>query len=474
MSRCRILLSAIAASLTLAVVAAVPAAAQVPVPDVQGPIAATATPGDPSRNYPFFASDDGLARDGYVEEEFFISGTATNYVVNGTSTATVGDPAGAPYKTRVVVRRPARAAKFNGTVVVEWYNVSNQYDQEVDWLQSHEHFVREGYAWVGVSAQRAGVHSATGLRAWNPARYGSLDLTAGGTLNGDQLSYDVFSQAGQAVWDGAILNDFRVRQVLATGHSQSAMRLRNYYNSVHPLANVYDGFVMHGLVGPGTVRTDIPTPVFKLQSESDVLLLGQAASRQPDNPYLRTWEVAGTTHGDWKLIIEHGPLRFRDLGTYPDDYPGRPPSGCAAPPFSRIPWYMVQNRAYDWLRDWAMKGKQPPSAPLIELSSTQPAVAVRDEFGNALGGLRLPQFEVPVARDTGLNSGPGFCFLHGAHVRFDRATIDALYPRFTDYVKAIFRETARAQSAGYIDPADAAAIRRHALRNGPVPMEPLF
>ncbi|WP_366246661.1 alpha/beta hydrolase domain-containing protein, partial [Cellulosimicrobium cellulans] len=42
-----------------------------------------------------------------------------------------------------------------------------------DWFQTHEHLVREGYAWVGVSAQRAGVHSATGLRAWSPERYGS-------------------------------------------------------------------------------------------------------------------------------------------------------------------------------------------------------------------------------------------------------------------------------------------------------------
>ncbi len=58
-----------------------------------------------------------------------------------------------------MVRRPVDPATFNGTVIAEWYNVSNQWDQEVDWFQTHEHLVREGYAWVGVSAQRAGVHS---------------------------------------------------------------------------------------------------------------------------------------------------------------------------------------------------------------------------------------------------------------------------------------------------------------------------
>ena len=52
-----------------------------------------------------------------------------------------------------------QAAVLNGTVIAEWMNVSNQWDQEVDWFQSHEHFLREGYVWVGVSAQRAGLHS---------------------------------------------------------------------------------------------------------------------------------------------------------------------------------------------------------------------------------------------------------------------------------------------------------------------------
>ena len=111
---------------------------------------------------------------------------------------------GHAYKTRLVVRRPKSARDFNGTVIVEWYNVSNQYDQEVDWLQTHEHLVREGYAWVGVSAQRAGIHSATGLRAWNPDRYGSLDVTAGGTITDDSLSYDVFSQAAAALEKGPL------------------------------------------------------------------------------------------------------------------------------------------------------------------------------------------------------------------------------------------------------------------------------
>ncbi|HEX4998861.1 MAG TPA: alpha/beta hydrolase domain-containing protein, partial [Terriglobia bacterium] len=81
---------------------------------------------------------------------------------------------GNPYRTRVVVRRPSSQSKFNGTAIVEWTNVSQGHDHEVDWFLSAEHLVRSGYAWVGVSAQSVGVNA---LKEWSPARYGSLNVT---------------------------------------------------------------------------------------------------------------------------------------------------------------------------------------------------------------------------------------------------------------------------------------------------------
>jgi hypothetical protein len=462
-ARSRARTTACAGALLLGALLAPAAGAAVPAPEVIGPVAATAPPGDPSHGYPFFASDDGLAGDGYVEQEFFLDGAATAYDANGSATATVRST-DHDYRTRVVVRRPVAARDFNGTVVLEWFNVSNQYDQEVDWLQTHEHLVREGYAWVGVSAQRAGVHSATGLRAWSPGRYGDLDVTDGGAVTDDALSYDIFSQAAAAVRAGGVLGALQADQVLATGHSQSAGRLRTYVNSVHPLAGVIDGFMLHGLVGNGTIRTDVGVPVFKLQSESDVLLLGQAATRQADTPLLRTWEVAGTSHGDLKLIAEHGPLRVRDIGSPPDEFPIGTPTTCANPPLSRIPFFMAQARGYDWLRTWAGGGAAPPSAPFIELESVTPAVARRDEHGNALGGLRLPQHEVPTALNSGLNSGPGFCFLHGTYRPFDAATLDALYGNHGGYVRRAGGAIRATLAAGYITPEDARQSQVDAAR----------
>ena len=63
----------------------------------------------------------------------------------------------APYTTRAVVMRPVNPRRFNGTVVVEWLNVSGGADAGPDWMLGHNELIREGFVWVGVSAQKVGV-----------------------------------------------------------------------------------------------------------------------------------------------------------------------------------------------------------------------------------------------------------------------------------------------------------------------------
>ena len=67
----------------------------------------------------FNASTMDLATQGYVEEEYLIQGTARTYDIPRDQMSN-GTPSDAthPFKTRLVVRRPALPARFNGTVVV--------------------------------------------------------------------------------------------------------------------------------------------------------------------------------------------------------------------------------------------------------------------------------------------------------------------------------------------------------------------
>src|SRR5262245_46700969 len=219
-------------SLALLVLVPLAAAAQSgpAAPTVSGPVARSSALKDPAHGYPFSATPMDLAKAGYIEEEFFIEGTANRYNTpqgNPPQTGSITD-SGHPYKTRIVVRRPVAKSKFNGTAILEWTNVSQGHDHEVDWFESKEHIVRAGYAWVGVSAQAVGVNA---LKEWSPSRYGSLDVTQGGTVTGDASSYDIFTAAALAVRGKSkvdVLGGLKVERLIASGHPQSAGHLTAY------------------------------------------------------------------------------------------------------------------------------------------------------------------------------------------------------------------------------------------------------
>ncbi len=437
-----------------------PAGATVPNPTVIGPIPVPVPLGDPSHNYPFFATNIDLAAYGYIEEEFFIQGTANSYTIPtlapGTTCATPGVnctgsilASNYPYKTRLVVRRPISKNHFNGVVLLEWQNVTAGYDLDAMWIASNEHFLQAGYAWVGASVQRVGIHQpGTGLKAWSPIRYGTLDVTVGGTILNDALCYDIYSQAAQAIKNPLGIDPMGglpVKLIFAIGASQSASRLVTYYNSVLPLflpTDLLDGFFFS--VGGAQSRNDLEFKRFKLLTETDIATLGQAAIRQPDSDSYRTWEVAGASHFDYYESQGLAPLLARD---------GIPPSprNCTNPPFSHIPFYYVSNAVYDRLVPWVTEGIPPSTAPPIEVISLGPPVVIaRDSFGNALGGIRLSQHAVPTATNTGTNGGPAFCLLYGTYLPFDDATLDALYRNHGDYVSQVNHVTNENLAAGYI------------------------
>src|SRR4051812_37971612 len=113
-----------------------------------------------SRGRPWSRPQADLAARGYVMEEFFLDGMAASYRPrpgaefghDGRWEAERDDSA--PFRTRVLVVRPASGTAFNGTVVVQWLNVTAGY--ELGTADDDE--LLSGFAWVGVSAQRVGIH----------------------------------------------------------------------------------------------------------------------------------------------------------------------------------------------------------------------------------------------------------------------------------------------------------------------------
>lgn len=436
--------------------------------------------------------------DGYVEEEYFLAGTATSFEASetpddGTWDATPAEDA--HYQTRVIVRRPADAAEFSGTVLVEWFNVS-ALEAAPDWAYLSGAIGRDGHAYVGVSAQAQGVEGgdtlldvdvdeeqadaagedgaaatdSSGLKNTDPDRYDTLEHP------GDAYAFDIFSQVGRVVTDspGDLLGDLVPDQVIAMGESQSAMFLTTLINAVHPLGPTFDSFLVHSrgatvpsLDGSYTrssdredaddgapngvlVRTDLDVPVLQVEAETDLTVLGFVHARQPDTELIRTWEIAGTAHADSETLrAALGGPRDPEIGDL---------LGCG--PVNSGPHKEVLRAALAHLVEWTAGGPPPPDGDRLEVDTDGEPAVVRDERGNALGGIRTPMVDVPTATLTGepAEDSGGICSLFGQTIPFDQDTLVELYGDADTYLELFGASADEAVDAGFMLRPDADAL----------------
>jgi hypothetical protein len=391
---------------------------------------------------------------GYQQREYIASGTAYSYRATGaeneSGTWNVAPAGRARYRTRIVVRTPTDPSRFNGTVVVEWLNVSGGGDGAVDSVYLSPELERAGFAWVGVSAQAVGVDD---LRQKDPDRYRSL------THPGDQFSYDIFTQAARALLVAGRSNrlaPLKPERVLAVGESQSAIYLTTYIDAVQPLYHVFDGFLVHsraggavgipggspsgGMLGGGVrIRTDIGVPVLMMITETDESLGQYYNARQPDSRFVRLWDVAGASHADSYIV---SPAESTSLG-------------CSA--IDDAPSHFIFAAALAAVTDWMRSGRPPPPAPRLDVQEVDGTPTVLDnKNGSAIGGIQGPWEREPVAAYSGRApaGAPGFCGLFGHTDPFSTTELNVLYGSKSAYLKSYTDATDQDIRAGYILPAD--------------------
>jgi hypothetical protein len=333
----------------------------------------------------------------------------------------------AAYHTRLLVVRPEDPERFNHTVLLNWQNVSAGFES----FAPSDGELYQGYAWVGVSAQEIGLYGppvgmgrvaradAKGLVDEDPERYGMLRHP------GDPGSFDIFADAARVVGSGrstAIdpLAGLDVRHVIATGGSQSAMRLVAYANALQLRHRVIDGYALTvwegrapGLLegpisfggGRTVIRDDLEVPVVVVNSEFEALPLHLAGA--VDSAWIRYWEVAGTPHGVTRRL------------ELPNDRGWKP---------NTLRYGPVAEAAVRHVRRWVTEGRAAPSFRRIEVDAGRPPRLTRDDHGNAIGGIRLPELEVPVAGYRGMATGTGLPPLFGAARPFADEVLRAMYP----------------------------------------------
>jgi hypothetical protein len=246
-------------------------------------------------------------------------------------------------------------------------------------------------------------------------------------------------------------------RVVAAGESQSAFALVTYYNGVQPLTHEFDGFFVHSrgavglpLVAPGQFadiagsisgtasifRTDQSAPVLDLQTETDVAsILNSYAARQPDNDRFRLWEVAGTAHAD-----QHA------LGSANSGY-----VHCGVP-INDGTTQFVAKAGLRALTNWIATGTAPVAAPRLDVAPGVAPRVRRNADGIALGGIRTPPVDVPVAV---LSATPGsspsiICLLLGSTKPLSAARLAELYPLRADYVQRYNADADAAIKAGFV------------------------
>ena len=446
-----------------------PTGSTAPQPAVYRQAATFSTPPDAGTVVePLAPGPADLSQYGYVEHEYFASGTASAFKATATPTDgrwSITPTTKAAYRTRILVRRPQNAAHFNGTVIVEWMNVSAG-ESAPDWMYLNPELSRAGYAYVGVSAQALAVDGGSpiintaqpskGLVGEDPARYGTLHHP------GDQYAYDIYAQIARALRVGGgvdVLGPLHPKHLVAMGESQSAAYLTTFADTLLPHVGTFDGVFIHSRGGSGAplngssaagafttkkllIRTDLSVPVFMFETQTDLIELGYAAAQQPNTRLIRTWEVAGTSHADKYLVGSAAGLL-----------------GCTGE-INDGPQHVVAQAALAAFGRWVTKKIPPPSPSPFKLASTNPAQLALDAHGNVQGGVRTPAVDVPVAT-LSAEAPPGatvMCSLFGSTTDFSADTLVSLYHDKQTYLARYSADLNRAVKAGYLLGADRAAL----------------
>lgn len=419
---------------------------------------------------------------GYVEEEYLFSGTANVYGKNGNGGLTVLCP-DAPYTNRFLVRRPADLIRASGRVVVEILNTSSFIDIDRSWVLTCEQLMRNGDIYVGITSKPITMKT---LRQADPERYASLRWDnprechlpaeklgnfpgASNPETEDGLFWDMLEDLGLACrGENIFLGGGTAKWLYLMGWSQSGGYLIPYTNYFAKkryeagLSPVFDG-IYSMAPGPSVtppLNQEEPVgledatvhfscvPYLTLHTESENAHLGTHETRIKNSnlPTLRYWiaEIAGATHDSVFSMAE-----------YYKDASDQEKTGCflqyngAEPDPNDFPYQLAYHAGLAALYDWVEKGVAPPEIqdiPVLENLENQ-----TDENGNAIGGWRLPEIELPVCtyqrvatpRRPELAGDLG-TILYGSERPFSAEKLAALYSSLENYRELVSRSAQEA------------------------------
>jgi hypothetical protein len=307
---------------------------------------------------------DNPAHFRYVAKEYFVSGTAN----------------GQPYKTRLVIRRPADDSRFSGIVLGESMHPSGN-----AWMFHFTHTYTMTSGHIGFEVVTS---PPAQFVAFNRERYADLKIEQG------QAS-EIIAQAGALLRSGpqSPLAGLAIRKMVLAGTSASAGVLINYLPAhmvyrLREMKPIYDGFLP---TSTGATIRQIDVPLIQVPTMTEVHGANSTARQDGDAPgdQFRVYEFAGMAHLDSRDVtaLRPDPCKF---------------------PISMFPLSAYMSVALHHLVEWVDKGTAPPRADrvLVDRNVTNDgSLMALDEYGNPKGGIRNPYVDVPVMRYAVRNAG---------------------------------------------------------------------
>ncbi|MHB1065211.1 MAG: alpha/beta hydrolase domain-containing protein [Georgenia sp.] len=406
------------------------------VPAVEGPIQETGV------SYLWSTMDHArvpldLTARGYVEEEFFLSGTANVYDNAGGELTVVDEDV--PYVNNILVRRPAKKSESSGVVLVDILNASNGFPGEDHWRRMWDWAMDEGHTVIGVTSKPIQVDA---LKNFDPARYADLTwdvadvprepiiadpadpssfnpfMVVPGAEEG--LAWDILTQVGTLLdaKDGrAVLGGQKAKTVLLMGQSQSGVYLNTYASNFHEVVTaanrgpVFDGYLdsvgavlerplrqadHDGFVAVPGSEPALDVPFISVTSEGDAGLFGTGTLAQKELPENRRhWQVPGTPHTDLLSTVIPADAEIYRAGRLPNTAVHDQAFRDALNPYPLEPTIIGAAEA---LISWAKTNT--PAAPSLWFDQSA-GTLVRDADGNVTGGVRSGLVEHPLGAYRG-------------------------------------------------------------------------
>ena len=402
-----------------------------------------------------------LAARGYVEQEYFLTGTGNIYTTGGQGIA----EANIPYVTRILVRRPKDAKNFSGNVVIEPSRDVNEWT--TTWPSAVPYMVSHGDVFVAFTMAKANL--PTFFQGYDRARYAALNIADEG------LRWDIMAQTAALMRsaDGPLgrigfLKAAEGRKggfkIISTGTSLTGgMQSAFIDNGHHARARradggpMMDGYLILVSGRPKVLPAD--SPVIAIVSEGDMVrgaarLMMQRAADVDGPVRFRWYEIAGTGHANWEDQSQFTPA-FQLIGAKE-----KSTVRCQVPVSETAAKVDFTSAALSNLEAWLRDGTAPPPGRVLD---THPdGTLKRDAHGNALGGVRPHWVAVPVSTilpvsaeaegSANIQATGGLCGMFATEKPFTADARAKLYKDRADYQAQVERYLTGLVARGYLLP----------------------